>query len=675
MKKLIVSLLVLGCLFTFHACKDNESTGTYDSTLYGSDYGEETIGYRSGKPKSESNGKEDGMDPSNGDKGSPEAGGEGSDGDYGYTGDVADTDSDGNPGDTGITDETNDNSSEPSDSDSVVVPETDQNTDVDADAVVEVPDTDVNNDSGEVDEDSQTDEDQPALSLRSEIKVKENPFKLTDDDPATTFALDVDSASFSIVRGALMDGVLPKPETVRIEEMVNYFKYYYRKPKADEPFSVYTEYGICPWNPAHKLVMIGVRGHEVKMDKAPPANIVFLVDVSGSMSDQDKLPLLKKGLRMMLKQLRDVDTISIVAYAGEDKVVLEGAKGTQKEMIKEAIDNLDSGGSTAGEAGIRRAYQIAKKYYNPEGLNRVILATDGDFNVGISDEDELKKFISEKRDTGVFLSVYGFGDAWGDQDAVDNTMETLADNGNGVYFFIDGKEEARRAFGYTFTDSLFTVAKDVKLQVQFNPALVKAHRLVGYENRMLNNSDFDNDNVDGGELGSGQDMTAFFEIIPASSDEVVAGDSEEDDSDAVVAGDSEEDDSDAVVAGDSEEDDSDAVVAGDSEEDDSDTVATEPVTGDNLIEVRIRYKEPNEDNSSLMKRPVNITELRKIPSMKYLFASGVAHFGLLLRGSEFTKEGNLNEIHEYIKSTIPADTEGAIEDMMNLIGKADSIKK
>jgi Ca-activated chloride channel family protein len=324
----------------------------------------------------------------------------------------------------------------------------------------------------------------------------------------STFSIDADSGSYTLARAAIRDGVLPDPESVRVEEFLNYFHFHYAQPEADIPLAMYTELGACPWNNQHELLLIGIQGQEVDATSAPPANLVYLLDVSGSMSEASKLPLLKRGFRMLTGQLRAQDRVSIVTYAGQESVVLEGVTGDQKDVIDQALAALESGGSTNGEGGIQKAYQLAEKYFMEGATNRVLLATDGDFNVGLSDVDELVDLIATKRETGVFLSVYGFGSAWDGGNYQDEVAEQLADNGNGVYFFIDGEEEARRAFIYTLSGSLITVAKDVKIQVEFNPDRVAGYRLIGYENRLLSNNDFSNDGVDAGELGASMSVTA-----------------------------------------------------------------------------------------------------------------------------------------------------------------------
>ena len=467
--------------------------------------------------------------------------------------------------------------------------------------------------------------------LNEDEKIFENPFYTTSENPAITFGLDVDTASYTLVRSSIKNGMLPDPESIRIEEMINYFKYYYKKPEHDKPFTLYSELGKCPWNPKRKLLMIGVRGQEIEMKDQPAANIVYLIDVSGSMSDD--IILMKKAFRLLANQMRPDDTVSIVTYAGADKVVLDGAKGTETQKILDAIEELRSGGSTAGAAGITTAYEIAEKHFIEGGNNRVVLATDGDFNVGISDDDALVELISQKKESGVFLSVYGFG--YGNYQDV--KMEQLADNGNGVYFYIDSEPEARRAFMHSLSGSMLTIAKDVKLQLQFNSKKVKGFRLIGYDNRVMSNDDFNDDTVDGGELGNGQDMTAFVEIIPIDSDEDVP-----------------------------------PIPEGQDINEESETEFAE-LDDDVYVAVRIRYKDPDEDTSELIENNLTQKDIRNIPSIKFLFASSIAEFGLILRHSVYIEERSIKEIAEKAKAALTADPEGAIAEFIDMVIEAHGL--
>jgi len=472
--------------------------------------------------------------------------------------------------------------------------------------------------------------------------IVENPFFATADDPMSTFSIDVDTGSYTLSRGSLNAGQLPTPESVRIEEFINYFHFHYKQPQGPTPFSIYSELGDCPWNRNHELVMLGIQGQEVELADQPAANLVFLLDVSGSMSDANKLPLLKKGFRMLVRQLRPQDKVAIVVYASQEGVVLNSTPGDQKETILAALGQLQAGGSTAGAAGIQKAYEIAVENFIKGGNNRVILATDGDFNVGISDTDALVEFIAQKRETGVFLSVYGFGDAWNGGNYQDEKMEQLADNGNGIYFYIDGPAEARRAFIHTVSGSLLTIAKDVKVQVEFNPGEVKAFRLIGYENRMLAHTDFSNDIVDAGELGAGLSVTALFEIIPAGSDEAVP-----------------EPKPGTVPVIES--------ASGDTADNAAATDEFEPVTGDDLVQIRIRYKDPDEQESQLIVASANKKMKREIASHKFNFAAAVGEFAMMLRGSQYLSSRGAGAVLDQVEPVKEIDAEGAVAEFAGMI--------
>ena len=340
--------------------------------------------------------------------------------------------------------------------------------------------------------------------------IVENRFLTVTENALSTFSIDVDAASYSNVRRFLQSGQLPPAGAVRTEEMINYFHYDYPQPKNEDPFSINTEMAACPWNPAHRLVLIGLQGKKIPVENLPASNIVFLIDVSGSMMDENKLPLVKASMKMLVDQLREQDKVSLVVYAGNAGLVLPATSGANKNAIKDAIDKLEAGGSTAGGQGIQLAYKTAKENFLKGGNNRVILCTDGDFNVGASSDDDLVRMIEEERKSGVFLTVLGYGMG----NYKDNKMEKLADKGNGNHAYIDGLSEAKKVLVNEFGGTLFTIAKDVKLQVEFNPAKVQAYRLIGYENRMLNKEDFNNDKKDAGELGSGHTVTALYEVIP-----------------------------------------------------------------------------------------------------------------------------------------------------------------
>src|SRR6185436_15561209 len=339
----------------------------------------------------------------------------------------------------------------------------------------------------------------------------ENNFRSVQNNPLSTFSIDVDAASYSNIRRFINGGSLPPEDAVRIEEMINYFTYDYPAPINGDPFSVYTEPASCPWNKDHILACVALQGKKIATDNLPPANLVFLIDVSGSMMTTNKLPLVKSSLRLLVDQLRQQDHVAIVVYAGNAGLILPSTKGNEKETIMNAINGLEAGGSTAGGEGILLAYKTAKENFHQEGNNRIILCTDGDFNVGVSSDGELVRIIEEKREHGIFLTVLGYGMG----NYKDSKMEKLADKGNGNYAYIDNILEAKKVLVKEMGGTLLTIAKDVKIQIEFNPAKVKEYKLVGYENRMLKDQDFNNDKKDAGELGSGHTVTALYEIIPA----------------------------------------------------------------------------------------------------------------------------------------------------------------
>lgn len=387
------------------------------------------------------------------------------------------------------------------------------------------------------------------------------------------------------------DGMDVPPDAVRIEEFINYFSYDYSDPADGEPFAVHTELSDCPWNDETELLMVGIntKDFDAVLDERPAMNLVFLIDVSGSMYDDNKLPLVQKSFSMLTDNLTAADRVSIVTYAGSDEVVLEGADGNDRKKILRAINDLEAGGSTAGAAGINTAYDIAQKYFIDGGNNRVILATDGDLNVGLSSESELTRLIEEKRESGVFLSVLGFGTG----NYKDNRLEALADYGNGNYSYIDSEREAKKVLVDEMSGTLFTVAKDVKFQLEFNPANVKGYRLIGYENRVMAAEDFNDDTKDAGEIGAGHSVTVLYEIVPADS-KMELGESE------------------LKYASDSD-----------------------GVMGDELLTVNIRYKEPEGGESKLLTYPVNKSLYSDKMSADMNFASCVAEFGMLLRNSRY----------------------------------------
>lgn len=421
--------------------------------------------------------------------------------------------------------------------------------------------------------------------------ISENGYTAVSSAPLSTFSADVDTASYTNVRRMIDNGSDVPPDAVRIEEFINYFDYDYADPADGEPFAVHTELSDCPWNSETQLLMLGIntKGFDAVLDERPPMNLVFLIDVSGSMYDDNKLPLVQKSFSMLTDDLTAADRVSIVTYAGSDEVVLEGADGNDRKQILKAIDDLEAGGSTAGAAGITTAYEIAEKYFIDGGNNRVILATDGDLNVGLSSESELTRLIEDKRESGVFLSVLGFGTG----NYKDNRLEALADHGNGNYSYIDSENEAKRVLVDEMSGTLFTAAKDVKFQLEFNPANVKGYRLIGYENRIMAAEDFNDDTKDAGEIGAGHSVTVLYEIVPVGSD-MELGESE------------------LKYSSDSS-----------------------GVMGDELLTVNIRYKEPDSSESRLLTYPVNKSLYSDKMSANMNFASCVAEFGMLLRNSSY----------------------------------------
>lgn len=460
-------------------------------------------------------------------------------------------------------------------------------------------------------------------------KIDDNLFKMTLDEALSTFSIDVDTASYANVRRYLTNNQMPPKDAARIEEMVNYFSYDYPKPEANEPFSVTTKMAVCPWKAGHQLLLVGLKGKTPDVKNLPPSNLVFLIDSSGSMQDANKLPLLQQGFRMMVQQLRPEDKVSIVVYAGSAGKVLDPTPGSNKEKILAAIDGLYAGGSTAGGAGINLAYQLAKDSFIKDGNNRVILATDGDFNVGISSTSEMERLIEQKSKDGIFLTVLGFGQG----NLKDSRMETIADKGNGNYYYIDSIKEARKVLVTELGSTLFTIAKDVKIQVEFNPGQVKAYRLIGYENRMLAKEDFNNDQKDAGEIGAGHTVTALYEIVPADSTEIFGNNV------------------DALKY----------------------QKPVQAVVSDELLTVKLRYKEPNEEASKLITKPLLKSEVKETPTGDFAWVASVAEFGMLLRGSEFKGTASYDEVLKTAKANIGEDKFGFRAEFVSLVEAAQAI--
>jgi Ca-activated chloride channel homolog len=448
-------------------------------------------------------------------------------------------------------------------------------------------------------------------------EIKENPVKQTAVEPVSTFSIDTDTAAYSFIRRQLNNGVLPQKDAVRIEEMINYFPYDYALPdSAETPFQPSVTIYPSPWNPNAELLHIGIKGLDIAADEKPRSNLTFLLDTSGSMSSSDKLPLLQESMRMLLDQLDPDDTISIVVYAGSAGAVLEPTPVREKSKILAAVNNLQAGGSTAGGEGIRLAYDLAKQNFDKDAVNRVILGTDGDFNVGIYNPEELKGFVERERESGIFLSVLGFGEG----NYNDAMMQTLAQNGNGIAAYIDTRNEARKVLVDEATSSLFTIAKDVKIQVEFNPSQVLEYRLIGYESRMLRREDFNNDKVDAGEVGSGHAVTAIYEIIPADMKQGVRIDE--------------------LRYADAHKPAASAELAPNQSEIGA-VAAIPPAHSDELGFLKIRYKLPNESTSRLITRPITKADVREMAetSDDVRFATAVAGFGELLRGGQYVDSG------------------------------------
>jgi Ca-activated chloride channel family protein len=457
--------------------------------------------------------------------------------------------------------------------------------------------------------------------------ISENGFQNPFKNPLSTSSIDIDAASYSNVRRFINNGGLPPKDAVRVEEMINYFDYEYPQPKGKDPVNIVTEISSAPWNTNHKLVQIGLQGRTIATDNLPASNLVFLIDVSGSMSQPNKLPLLVSSFKLLTDQLRQKDKMAIVVYAGNSGLVLPSTPGNEKAKIKEALNGLSAGGSTAGGAGIGLAYKVAAQNFIKGGNNRVILATDGDFNVGASSDKDMESLIEEKRKTGVFLTVLGYGMG----NIKDSKMETLADKGNGNYAYIDNISEARKVLINEFGGTLFTIAKDVKLQIEFNPAKVQAYRLVGYENRLLEDKDFNDDRKDAGDLGSGHTVTALYEVIPTGIKSSFAG---------------------SVDDLKYQENKKNKSAGNGSKE---------------ILTVKLRYKEPDGNSSKLLQQAVMDGS---VPfgntSNNFRFAASVAEFGLLLRQSDFKQHASFDQVISNASQAMGKDKEGYRSEFIKL---------
>lgn len=459
-------------------------------------------------------------------------------------------------------------------------------------------------------------------------KIEDNRFVSVASSPLSTFSVDVDRASYSNVRRFVRMGSLPPKDAVRIEEMINYFAYDYSEPRGDHPVSITTDVGAAPWNRDHRIVRIGLQTRRIRTEKLPPSNLVFLIDVSGSMQPSNKLPLVKQAFRLLVNELREQDRVAIVVYAGAAGLVLPSTPAWDKERILEAIDQLEAGGSTAGGAGIRLAYDVAKQNFMRDGHNRVIWATDGDFNVGVSSTSELVRYVEERRAEGTALTVLGFGMG----NYKDGRLEQLADKGNGNYAYVDDLLEARKMFVQEMGATLLTVAKDVKLQVEFNPAAVQAYRLIGYENRLLRNEDFTDDAKDAGEIGAGHSVTALYEVIPVGVKTSIA----------------------------------------------IGTTAplryqetsrrTRSARAHELLFVNVRYKQPTSSSSNLMQHAVRDT--RAAPRADFRFALAVAGYGMLLRDSEYKGTITYDDV-----LSIARETAGEDRDRRGFVELVEATKK
>ena len=438
--------------------------------------------------------------------------------------------------------------------------------------------------------------------------VPENKIIDTIGENTSTFSIDVDTASYSNVRRMLNDGAKPYPDAVRIEEMINYFDYNYPEPTNDIPFSITTSTTVCPWNEENLITMIGMSGMEIDSEDLPPSNIVMLIDVSGSMNSPDKLPLLKDAFKNLVENFTDQDRVSIVVYAGAAGVVIEGEEGSNYRAIERALDSLSAGGSTAGGEGIELAYDIASDYFIKGGNNRVILATDGDFNVGLTSHLELEEFIEEKRNSNIFLSVIGFGTG----NIRDDIMELLADKGNGNYAYIDSYDEAVKVFTKEFSGTMFTIAKDVKIQVEFNEDIIKNYRLIGYENRVMANEDFENDRKDAGDLGAGHQVTALYELELVNPDERIT---------------------------------------------------------ETMYEVKLRYKDPDSDRSEGIAVVEKIHEIYMNPydDMNILWALTVAEFGMILKDSPYQGYSSLDRVSEQARYCTNRTNDKYKEEFLQLV--------
>ena len=476
--------------------------------------------------------------------------------------------------------------------------------------------------------------DADGMNAEEYKEIAENNFKTVSESPLSTFSIDVDAASYSNMRRYINKGELPPADAIRTEELINYFSYDYPQPTGNDPVKITTEVGACPWNVKHRLVRIGLKAKEIPTDKLPVSNLVFLIDVSGSMYGPQRLGLVQSSLKLLVNNLRDEDRVAIVVYSGSAGEKLPSTSGSDKQKIREAIDELTAGGSTAGGAGIKLAYKIAKQNFVKGGNNRIILCTDGDFNVGVSSDEGLEKLIEQERKSGVFLTVLGYGMG----NYKDSKMQVLAEKGNGNHAYIDNLQEANRVLVNEFGATMHTVAKDVKLQIEFNPSQVQAYRLIGYESRLLKDEDFNNDAKDAGEMGAGHTVTAFYEVVPAGIKSDFTG-----------------------------------------KVDDLKYQKTKPapaVTNNSkeLLTVKLRYKAPDGNTSKKIEQPL-IDDKKEKVSSDFRFASAVAMFGQLLRDPDFKGDATYDKVISLAKTSLDNDEKGYRREFIRLAETAEGLAK
>lgn len=476
--------------------------------------------------------------------------------------------------------------------------------------------------------------DADGMNAEEYKEIAENNFKTVSESPLSTFSIDVDAASYSNMRRYINKGELPPADAIRTEELINYFSYDYPQPTGNDPVKITTEVGACPWNVKHRLVRIGLKAKEIPTDKLPVSNLVFLIDVSGSMYGPQRLGLVQSSLKLLVNNLRDEDKVAIVVYSGSAGEKLPSTSGSDKQKIREAIDELTAGGSTAGGAGIKLAYKIAKQNFVKGGNNRIILCTDGDFNVGVSSDEGLEKLIEQERKSGVFLTVLGYGMG----NYKDSKMQVLAEKGNGNHAYIDNLQEANRVLVNEFGATMHTVAKDVKLQIEFNPSQVQAYRLIGYESRLLKDEDFNNDAKDAGEMGAGHTVTAFYEVVPAGVKSDFTG-----------------------------------------KVDDLKYQKTKPTpaatnNSKELLTVKLRYKAPDGNTSKKIEQPL-IDDNKEKVSSDFRFASAVAMFGQLLRDSDFKGDATYDKVISLAKTSLDNDEKGYRREFIRLAETAEGLAK